>query len=169
MMTRSTISTRSSTDGWNRHDVDFLMTFMADDCVFEGASGADVVRHALRRAASACARPSPGCSRPSRTLAFARRAPRRGRRPRRVGVGLHGHGGRRPEGRGQRLRPVHVPRGQDRDEELVLQESHGVKAGAGQGGESSLSGSSSTAHAFCSSGLADGSAQFATWRRRPHA
>ena len=22
-------------DGWNRHDVDALMTFMADDCVFE--------------------------------------------------------------------------------------------------------------------------------------
>lgn len=29
-------------DGWNRHDVDALMTFMADDCVFEGAAGADV-------------------------------------------------------------------------------------------------------------------------------
>jgi taurine dehydrogenase small subunit len=25
--------------GWNRHDVDVLMTFMTDDCVFEGASG----------------------------------------------------------------------------------------------------------------------------------
>jgi len=28
--------------GWNRHDVDLLMTFMTDDCVFEGAAGADV-------------------------------------------------------------------------------------------------------------------------------
>ena len=26
-------------DGWNRHDVDALMTFMADDCVFETSSG----------------------------------------------------------------------------------------------------------------------------------
>jgi ketosteroid isomerase-like protein len=26
-------------EGWNRHDVDFLMTFMADDCVFETSSG----------------------------------------------------------------------------------------------------------------------------------
>jgi len=26
-------------DGWNRHDVDALMTFMADDCIFESASG----------------------------------------------------------------------------------------------------------------------------------
>ena len=26
-------------DGWNRHDVDTLMTFMADECVFEAASG----------------------------------------------------------------------------------------------------------------------------------
>ena len=25
--------------GWNGHDVDVLMTFMADDCVFEGAAG----------------------------------------------------------------------------------------------------------------------------------
>ena len=23
-------------DGWNRHDVDFIMTFMADDCVYKG-------------------------------------------------------------------------------------------------------------------------------------
>jgi steroid delta-isomerase-like uncharacterized protein len=29
-------------NGWNRHDVDALMTFMADDCVFESASGPDV-------------------------------------------------------------------------------------------------------------------------------
>ena len=28
--------------GWNRHDIDALMTFMADDCVFEGAAGPDV-------------------------------------------------------------------------------------------------------------------------------
>ena len=26
-------------NGWNRHDVGALMDFMADDCVFEGASG----------------------------------------------------------------------------------------------------------------------------------
>lgn len=26
-------------DGWNRHDVDFLMTFMSDDCVFETTAG----------------------------------------------------------------------------------------------------------------------------------
>jgi ketosteroid isomerase-like protein len=28
--------------GWNAHDVDALMTFMTDDCVFESASGPDV-------------------------------------------------------------------------------------------------------------------------------
>ena len=28
--------------GWNRHDVDFLMTFMADDCVFETTAGREV-------------------------------------------------------------------------------------------------------------------------------
>ena len=26
-------------DGWNRHDVDCIMTFMADDCVFETTAG----------------------------------------------------------------------------------------------------------------------------------
>jgi steroid delta-isomerase-like uncharacterized protein len=28
--------------GWNRHDVDALMTFMADDCVFETTAGPEV-------------------------------------------------------------------------------------------------------------------------------
>lgn len=26
-------------EGWNRHDVDFLMTFMAEDCAFETTAG----------------------------------------------------------------------------------------------------------------------------------
>lgn len=29
-------------DAWNRHDVDLLMTFMTDDCVFEASAGPDV-------------------------------------------------------------------------------------------------------------------------------
>ena len=29
-------------DAWNRHDVDALMTFMTDDCVFESSAGPDV-------------------------------------------------------------------------------------------------------------------------------
>jgi steroid delta-isomerase-like uncharacterized protein len=29
-------------DGWNRHDVNNLMTFMTDDCVFETTSGKEV-------------------------------------------------------------------------------------------------------------------------------
>ena len=28
-------------DGWNRHDVDFLMSFMSDQCVFESVAGPD--------------------------------------------------------------------------------------------------------------------------------
>jgi ketosteroid isomerase-like protein len=28
-------------DAWNRHDVDALMSFMSDDCVFETAAGPD--------------------------------------------------------------------------------------------------------------------------------
>jgi ketosteroid isomerase-like protein len=42
--------------GWNSHDVDRLMTFMAEECVFESASGPEacggrhVGRDAVRRA-----------------------------------------------------------------------------------------------------------------------
>jgi steroid delta-isomerase-like uncharacterized protein len=37
-------------NGWNRHDVDVLMTFMADDCIFESTAGPEVcgARHAGR-------------------------------------------------------------------------------------------------------------------------
>jgi len=37
-------------DGWNRHDLDALMTFMSEDCVFESATGPDVcgTRHTGR-------------------------------------------------------------------------------------------------------------------------
>jgi ketosteroid isomerase-like protein len=36
--------------GWNRHDVDLLMSFMAEDCVFESTAGPDAcgARHAGR-------------------------------------------------------------------------------------------------------------------------
>ncbi|HEX2437694.1 MAG TPA: nuclear transport factor 2 family protein [Methylomirabilota bacterium] len=49
MMTAEALE-RFFTEGWNRHDVDRLMTFMADDCVFESAAGAEVcgARHAGR-------------------------------------------------------------------------------------------------------------------------
>ena len=29
-------------DAWNRHDVDALMSFMTEDCVFEASAGSDV-------------------------------------------------------------------------------------------------------------------------------
>lgn len=36
--------------GWNRHDVELLMTFMADDCVYESTAGPEPggTRHAGR-------------------------------------------------------------------------------------------------------------------------
>ena len=39
-------------DAWNRHDVDALMSFMTDDCVFETSAGPNVngVRHEGREA-----------------------------------------------------------------------------------------------------------------------
>jgi len=48
------MTTKDLTDffdhGWNRHDVDYLMTFMSDDCVFESVAGPEVcgTRHAGR-------------------------------------------------------------------------------------------------------------------------
>ena len=49
MMTRKDLDAFFD-EGWNRHDVNALMTFMSDDCVFEGASGTDVcgTRHVGR-------------------------------------------------------------------------------------------------------------------------
>jgi ketosteroid isomerase-like protein len=49
MMTREDLD-KFFTAGWNGHDVELLMTFMADDCVFEGASGVDAcgTRHVGR-------------------------------------------------------------------------------------------------------------------------
>ena len=29
-------------DAWNRHDIDALMSFMTDDCVFEASAGPDI-------------------------------------------------------------------------------------------------------------------------------
>jgi len=29
-------------DAWNRHDIDALMSFMTDDCVFESSAGPDI-------------------------------------------------------------------------------------------------------------------------------
>jgi steroid delta-isomerase-like uncharacterized protein len=42
-------------DAWNRHDVDDLMSFMTDDCVFEASAGPDVhgERHVGRDAVRA--------------------------------------------------------------------------------------------------------------------
>jgi len=41
MMTIKDLDTFFGT-GWNRHDVDVLMTFMSDDCVFESTAGPEV-------------------------------------------------------------------------------------------------------------------------------
>jgi len=49
MMTNSGLDTFFD-KGWNEHDVDVLMTFMADDCVFESTAGPEAcgTRHAGR-------------------------------------------------------------------------------------------------------------------------
>jgi steroid delta-isomerase-like uncharacterized protein len=45
-MTSTTVVTveqlQAFADAWNRHDVDALMSFMTDDCVFESSAGPDV-------------------------------------------------------------------------------------------------------------------------------
>ena len=42
-------------DAWNRHDVDALMSFMTEDCVFEASAGLDIcgTRYAGREAVRA--------------------------------------------------------------------------------------------------------------------
>jgi len=42
-------------DAWNRHDIDALMSFMTEDCVFEASAGPDVcgTRYAGRQAVRA--------------------------------------------------------------------------------------------------------------------
>ena len=58
---KSTVEVTTNTlqdfaEAWNRHDVDALMTFMTDDCVFEASAGPEVCgtrysgREAVRRA-----------------------------------------------------------------------------------------------------------------------
>lgn len=49
-MTVATLTAFS--DAWNRHDIDALMTYMTDDCVFQTAAGPDAcgTRHVGREA-----------------------------------------------------------------------------------------------------------------------
>jgi len=65
-------------DAWNRHDVDALMSFMADDCVFEASARPDVcgTRYAGREAgthATTCS--AIGASRSGRSRARGPTAP----------------------------------------------------------------------------------------------
>jgi Ketosteroid isomerase homolog len=38
----STAVLQAFAEAWNRHDVDALMSFMTEDCVFEASAGPDV-------------------------------------------------------------------------------------------------------------------------------
>ena len=55
----TTATLAAFSDAWNRHDVDALMSFMSDDCVFQAAAGTEacgtrhVGRDAVRRAFAA--------------------------------------------------------------------------------------------------------------------
>jgi len=57
-LTLSSVTTavlQAYADAWNRHDVDAIMSFMTDDCVFEASAGPDVsgTRYAGREAVRA--------------------------------------------------------------------------------------------------------------------
>ena len=41
-MSHSVADLQAFADAWNRHDIDALMHFMTDDCVFESSAGPDV-------------------------------------------------------------------------------------------------------------------------------
>lgn len=38
-MTMTVETLQAFADAWNRHDIDALMAFMTDDCVFEASAG----------------------------------------------------------------------------------------------------------------------------------
>ena len=106
-------------DAWNRHDVDALMSFMTEDCVFEASAGPDVCgtrMQAVRR----CELPSRGPA--TFPEALGQRAPLRLCVARRLGVDVHGNTGRRHSRRSPWVRSVHLSRWQDFLEELIPQE-----------------------------------------------
>lgn len=41
-MSLTTADLQAFADAWNRHDIDALMRFMTDDCLFEASAGAEV-------------------------------------------------------------------------------------------------------------------------------
>jgi steroid delta-isomerase-like uncharacterized protein len=51
----TTTTLQAFADAWNRHDIDALMSFMTDDCIFEASAGAEVcgARQAGREAVRA--------------------------------------------------------------------------------------------------------------------
>jgi ketosteroid isomerase-like protein len=112
-------------DGWNRHDLNVLMTFMTDDCVFEGATGTAAwgTRYAGRERV-----------REAFAGVFAAVPDAMFHEVRHVVAGdrgvsewvFRGDHDRRPHPRGQRVRPVRVPRGKDRRQELAPEAPHGV-------------------------------------------
>src|SRR2546423_9558161 len=95
-------------DGWNRHDVDYLMTFMTDDCVFETSSGSEVCgtryvgRERVREGFAKVFKAFPDVEfREARHFVAGD--------PRGAGGGFPAPAGDRPEGEGEGLRPVPVP------------------------------------------------------------
>jgi ketosteroid isomerase-like protein len=117
-------------DAWNRHDLDALMSMMAADCVFEASAGPQLAgqrsegkqaaaphtprssRHFLTRTG-----PTPDISSPASWC---------------VGMDIYRHAKRRQARGGDRLRPLQLPRRQNRYQELVSQEPPGgVSSDAG--------------------------------------
>ena len=112
-------------DAWNRHDLDALMSMMTDDCVFEASAGPDVNgqrsegTQAVRAAYAAVfeAFPNARWANARHFIAGDRGVSEwtfTGTR-----TGRHARGG-------ERLRSLHLPRRQNRRQELVPQESTGA-------------------------------------------
>ena len=124
-MTVSIKDLEAFADGWNRHDVDFLMTFMAEDCVFETSAGPEaagkryVGREQVREGFAGVFRRFPD-------VHFGN--------ARHFVSGDRGLSewlftatiGRRQENRGHRLRRLHLQGRQDRGKELISQEPNGL-------------------------------------------
>jgi len=116
-------------DAFNAHDLDSVMSFFVDDCVLEMPRGPGPWGEARRE--RSCSRGSGGPIRRHRRRPLRRAPPVGQRKPRTLRMASHryDHGGR--EDRALRLRPVRVPRRQDRPEGLLLEDRRGVASQAG--------------------------------------
>ncbi len=133
---------RAVAAAFDRHDLDGILVHFADDAVFESPRGLGALGTAVRGdrpgqvGLRGPVRRDPGCPLPAGR-------PLRRWRARRFGVATVRDDRRRGPDRGPRVRPMDVPRWQDREEGFVLEDPRAVVAWPGPGSERQAGGSTS--------------------------